>query len=104
MQIITLFPKAVQIRLFRYDIAQIGIIILSFLNIWKFHEQNIVRKKERRKEMNLILCSENCKHQKDGYCCLDEYGRVTDVISSPCVYFDSRDSDGKSEGAAGKKD
>ena len=22
--------------------------------------------------MNLILCSLNCKHQKDGYCCLDE--------------------------------
>lgn len=40
--------------------------------------------------MNLILCSENCKHQKDGYCCLDEYGRITDVISSPCVYFDER--------------
>ncbi len=41
--------------------------------------------------MNLILCSENCKHQKDGYCCLDEYGRITDVISSPCVFFDKKD-------------
>ena len=43
--------------------------------------------------MNLILCSENCKHQKDGYCCLDEYGRITDVISSPCVYFDEKKED-----------
>lgn len=40
--------------------------------------------------MNLILCSENCKHQKDGYCCLEEYGAITDVISSPCAYFDER--------------
>lgn len=56
--------------------------------------------------MNLILCSLNCKHQKDGYCCLDEYGRITDVISSPCVYYDEKvnekkedlgnDKDGKS--------
>lgn len=22
---------------------------------------------------------------------MDEYGRITDVISSPCVYFDERD-------------
>ena len=41
--------------------------------------------------MNLILCSENCKHQKDGYCCLREYGKITDVISSPCVYYDEKD-------------
>lgn len=41
--------------------------------------------------MNLILCSENCKHQKDGYCCLEEYGAITDVISSPCAYFDERE-------------
>lgn len=53
--------------------------------------------------MNLILCSENCKHQKDGYCCLNEYGKVTDVISSPCVYFDSRDSEDKPQGAAKEK-
>lgn len=53
--------------------------------------------------MNLILCSENCKHQKDGYCCLDEYGRVTDVLSSPCVYFDSREDAEKTGGDNGKK-
>lgn len=47
--------------------------------------------KGRGEKMNLILCSLNCKHQKDGYCCLDEYGRITDVISSPCVYYDERD-------------
>ena len=52
--------------------------------------------------MNFILCSENCKHQKDGYCCLDEYGKVTDVISSPCVYFDGRDSEEKTEGTDSK--
>lgn len=40
--------------------------------------------------LNLILCSENCKHQKDGYCCLEEYGAITDVISSPCAYFDEK--------------
>ncbi len=43
--------------------------------------------------MNLILCSENCRHQKDGYCCLREYGKITDVISSPCVYFDKREEE-----------
>lgn len=47
----------------------------------------------RRKIMNLILCSENCRHQKDGYCCLREYGKITDVISSPCVYFDKREEE-----------
>lgn len=41
--------------------------------------------------MNFILCSENCKHQKDGYCCLEEYGQITDVTSSTCAYFDERD-------------
>lgn len=54
-------------------------------------------------KMNLILCSENCKHQKDGYCCLDEYGRITDVISSPCVYFDERKED-KENDKDGKPD
>lgn len=54
-------------------------------------------------KMNLILCSENCKHQKDGYCCLDEYGRITDVISSPCVYFDER-KDGKHNDKNGESD
>lgn len=49
--------------------------------------------------MNLILCSENCKHQKNGYCCLDEYGRITDVISSPCVYFDEREEEKGSNGS-----
>lgn len=41
--------------------------------------------------MNLISCALNCKYQKDGYCCLREYGKITDVISSPCVYFDERE-------------
>ena len=51
--------------------------------------------------MNLILCSENCKHQKDGYCCLEEYGAITDVISSHCAYFDEK-TEGTGNDKSGK--
>lgn len=40
--------------------------------------------------MNLILCSENCIHQKDGYCCLEDCGKITDAVNSSCCYFDER--------------
>ena len=53
--------------------------------------------------MNLIPCSENCKHQKDGYCCLEEYGAITDVISSPCAYFDERKETAKNTNTSKNK-
>lgn len=37
--------------------------------------------------MNLILCNENCKHQKDGYCALEAPGTVH-MSSSNCCYFE----------------
>lgn len=37
--------------------------------------------------MNMIICSENCKHQKDGYCCLEGEMYVTNALSSPCRYY-----------------
>lgn len=41
--------------------------------------------------MNMILCDENCRHQKDGYCCLEEWGKLTDALSSPCCYFEEKE-------------
>ena len=41
--------------------------------------------------MNMILCGENCRHQKDGYCCLEEWGRLNDARSSPCCYFEEKE-------------
>lgn len=42
--------------------------------------------------MNMIMCSENCKHQCDGYCCLVECGNVSDSDSnnSGCCYFEEK--------------
>ncbi len=53
--------------------------------------------------MNFIHCSENCKHQKDGYCWLEEYGAITDVISSPCAYFDERKEEEKDKNTTEEK-
>ena len=38
--------------------------------------------------MNFIICSEKCRHQKDGYCTLEGAGEVTNALSSAdCCYF-----------------
>lgn len=47
--------------------------------------------------MNLILCSENCIHQRDGYCYLEDSGRITDALDSPCCYFDEREKENNND-------
>ncbi|GHU46413.1 hypothetical protein FACS1894120_3200 [Clostridia bacterium] len=37
--------------------------------------------------MNMIVCGEQCKHQREGYCCLEGESRITGAIKSPCWYF-----------------
>lgn len=41
--------------------------------------------------MNLICCTQNCKHQQDGYCVLDQIARLTNSGTSPCGYFEEKD-------------
>ncbi len=38
--------------------------------------------------MNFILCSEKCRHQEDGYCCLSGGARVTNSTAKNCCYFE----------------
>lgn len=45
--------------------------------------------------MNLILCSEPCCHQKDGYCRLEGNAKITNALASPCCYFQSTDENNK---------
>lgn len=40
--------------------------------------------------MNLIPCSENCLHQKDGYCGCDQAGKIYKNAAHPqveCLYY-----------------
>lgn len=40
--------------------------------------------------MNLIVCGENCVHQCDGYCGLDDIREITDpgaASKSHCIYY-----------------
>ena len=44
--------------------------------------------------MNLIPCSEQCKHQKEGYCGFDEAGVISQQLGTGltgCVYFAGKD-------------
>jgi hypothetical protein len=38
--------------------------------------------------MNLIICNESCRHQKDGYCCLEGSSQITNALASPCCYYE----------------
>ncbi len=39
--------------------------------------------------MNMILCGENCRHQKDGYCMLEDLTHAgSGAGGSKCVYFE----------------
>lgn len=39
--------------------------------------------------MNMILCGENCRHQKDGYCILEDLTHARGGVGgSKCVYFE----------------
>ncbi|MBQ7835410.1 MAG: hypothetical protein IJ385_06460 [Ruminiclostridium sp.] len=45
--------------------------------------------------MNLILCSRPCKHQQDGYCCLDGAAVITNAAATPCCYYEADDINDK---------
>jgi len=38
--------------------------------------------------MNLIICNETCRHQQDGYCCLEGSSQITNALASPCCYYE----------------
>ncbi|MCL2019689.1 MAG: hypothetical protein FWG70_08025 [Oscillospiraceae bacterium] len=38
--------------------------------------------------MNLIICNEGCRHQRDGYCCLEGSSQITNALASPCCYYE----------------
>ena len=44
--------------------------------------------------MNLINCSKNCIHQRDGQCTLETAAPVSDSKVDGCCYFRARDSAG----------
>lgn len=37
--------------------------------------------------MNLIPCDADCKHQNEGYCCLDKASQVTNTQGG-CAYYE----------------
>lgn len=37
--------------------------------------------------MNLIACSKNCLHQKNGYCSLEGAGALTQSLDQECGYY-----------------
>jgi len=43
--------------------------------------------------MNLISCGFNCKHQKDGYCCLSDTKASNHQGTDGCIYFDPPDKE-----------
>ncbi|MCL2696905.1 MAG: hypothetical protein FWE74_02350 [Oscillospiraceae bacterium] len=46
--------------------------------------------------MNLIICNETCRHQQDGYCCLEGSSQITNALASPCCYYEDRGAAGAS--------
>ena len=40
--------------------------------------------------MNMIICGEECRHQKDGYRMLDDLTHANALASSDCRYFEKR--------------
>jgi hypothetical protein len=42
--------------------------------------------------MNMIICNEKCRHQKDGYCALTGMAQITNALASPCCYFEETPS------------
>ncbi len=42
--------------------------------------------------MGIIQCAENCKYQRDGYCCLEKLAQVNSV-SGGCPYFTEKSPD-----------
>ncbi len=41
--------------------------------------------------MNFIVCGRNCRHQRDGYCCLEGKAVITNAVTSPCCYYEEKE-------------
>lgn len=54
--------------------------------------------------MNLIICGEDCKHQKEGYCCLEDIAKITDAVTTSCCYYEKKCSDDIKKSARSGKD
>ncbi|MCH5324949.1 MAG: hypothetical protein J1E39_06995 [Eubacterium sp.] len=48
--------------------------------------------------MNMILCSEPCRHQRDGVCSLEGEGTITNAAINGCCYFAPREGKTKQAG------
>ncbi|MCL1867038.1 MAG: hypothetical protein FWF82_06480 [Oscillospiraceae bacterium] len=44
--------------------------------------------------MNMIICNEKCRHQKEGYCGLNGTAQITNALASPCCYYEESDKKG----------
>ena len=42
--------------------------------------------------MNMIICNEKCRHQKEGYCALNGTAQITNALASPCCYYEASSS------------
>lgn len=39
--------------------------------------------------MSLIVCDQKCRHQKEGYCCLEQISHLTSDTNATCGYFEA---------------
>jgi hypothetical protein len=37
--------------------------------------------------LNMILCDKQCRHQKEGYCLLEDISSLTGILGEPCGYY-----------------
>ena len=57
----------------------------------------------------MIVGGNDCRYQKDGYCCLEGRAVITNAVSTPCCYYEKtvkpavtpRSDDGQGSAATG---
>lgn len=59
----------------------------------KFAAKYVCIKRKVGNAMNMIVCSRNCRHQCDGYCCLEGRAVITNAVESPCCYYEERNGE-----------
>lgn len=70
----------------KFIIQHLEDVVNAFLKgLWQ-----IITKIQKRCSMNFIICSENCRHQKDGYCMLEDLTQPCGNPSAPCKYYHAR--------------
>ena len=52
--------------------------------------------------MNMITCNKNCKHQKDGFCALEDLPPLNSIKVGGCSYFSKKESAKREPGADNK--